>query len=69
MSKFTWGIKLPTSVRQAMKRLSDENYNYPNADCIYDDIRVVDREIGTIIREGVICKSYVKEVKNDPIQK
>ena len=69
MSKFTWGIKLPTSVRQAMKRLSDENYNYLNADCIYDDIRVVDREIGTIIREGVICKSYVKEVTNDPIQK
>ncbi len=65
MKAVAWGVGMPTSVRQAMKRLSDENYNYPNADCIYDDIRLLDREIGQILKEGVICKSYRKEVKND----
>ena len=61
MSDLAYSIKLPTSVKQSMKRLSDENYNYPNVDCIYDDIRVIDREIGIILKEGVICKSYKKE--------
>lgn len=65
MKDVTWGLKMATSVRQAMKRLSDENYSYQNADCIYDDIRVLDREIGKILKEGVICRSYTKEVKND----
>ena len=65
MKDVAWGLKMATSVRQAMKRLSDENYSYPNADCIYDDIRVLDREIGRILKEGVICRSYTKEVKNE----
>lgn len=65
MKDVAWGLKMATSVRQAMKRLSDDNYSYPNADCIYDDIRVLDREIGRILKEGVICRSYTKEVEND----
>ena len=65
MNDVAWGLKMATSVRQAMKRLSDENYSYQNADCIYDDIRVLDREIGKILKEGVICRSYIKEAKND----
>ena len=65
MNDVAWGLKMATSVRQAMKRLSDENYSYQNADCIYDDIRVLDREIGKILKEGVICRSYTKEVKNE----
>ena len=65
MKDVTWGIKMTTSVRHAMKRLSDENHNYLNADCIYDDIRVIDREIGKILKEGVICRSYTKVVNNE----
>ena len=61
MSNPIWGIKLPIEVRGAMKRLANENYNYPNIDCVYDDVRVLDREIGRILKEGVICKCYKKE--------
>ena len=65
MNKYAWGIKLSTNARQALKRLADEDYNYSNADCIYDDVRVLDREIGVILKEGVICKSYVKEMDKE----
>ena len=58
-----WSIKLPTPTRQAMKRLSDERQTYMNADCIYDDMRVLDRWIGNVLKEGVILNAKLKEKK------
>lgn len=58
-----WIIKLPTPTRQAMKRLCDEKQVYMNADCIYDDVRVLDRWIGNVLKEGVILNAKWKEKK------
>ena len=58
-----WSIKLPSPTRQAMKRLSDERQTYMNADCIYDDVRVLDRWIGNVLKEGVILNAKLKEKK------
>lgn len=65
MSEAKWCIKTPLYVRQAMKRLSDEKQTYLNADCIYDDVRVLDKWIGIIIRDGVSCRIFMKELEND----
>ena len=58
-----WSIKLPTPTKQAMKRLCDEKQVYINADCIYDDVRVLDRWIGNVLKEGVIISAKFKEKK------